>query len=262
MRKRLTYAVLAAVAAVLALATTAAAVLTAPDGNTQEIAVKISPTKLFKKKATPVKLDVTTKTASTTDPFGKPVPAVEAVIDFAKGTSIHSKGYPTCNQENLEGVTAEVGFEKCRKAKIGSGSATALLPAAKGVATESLIVSAYNGVPVGGHPVVLLQAYGTAPVQTTQVLIGVVTNYNKEGFGPRLTVAIPPIAAGAGALTEFHAVISKKYTYKGKTVGYVNATCPSKKLKARGKFVFKDGQSLTPEVSGKCTQKPEKKKHH
>ena len=104
---------------------------------------------------------------------------------------------------------------------------------------------------------VLLQAYGQAPVQTTQVLTGVVSKYNKEGYGPRLTVAIPLIAGGGGALTEFHATIFKKYRYKGKERSYVSATCKSKKLKARGKFVFKDGESLTPTLTGKCTQKPD-----
>lgn len=258
MRKRLTYAVLGAIAAVLAAATAASAVLVAPDGNTQEIAVKITPTKLYKKKLLPAKLDVTTRTSSTTDPFGKPVPAVKAVIDFPKGTKIQSKGFPTCAVSNLENVSTEVGLEKCKKAKIGGGNATALLPSATGVIPEPLVVTAYNGKPQGGKPVVLLQAYGQAPVQTTQVLTGVVTELNKEGYGPRLSVEIPLIAGGAGALTEFHAVISKKYSYKGKTVGYVSSSCPSKKMKSRGQFIFKDGQSLTPAIQHTCKQKPEK----
>ena len=40
---------------------------------------------------------MTTTTTSTTDPSGKPVPAVEAVIDFDKNASIFAKGYPTCD---------------------------------------------------------------------------------------------------------------------------------------------------------------------
>jgi hypothetical protein len=256
MRKRLTYVLIGALVAALAAAATAAAVLTAPDGNTQEIAVAIKPTKLSKTTPTPVTLDVTTKTVSTTDPNGKPVPAVEAIIDFDKGTAIESKGYPTCDVTKLENVSTETGLEACKKAKIGNGFATALLPSAKGVIPEPLTVTAYNGKPQGSKPVILLQAYGLAPVQVTQVLTGPVTHYNKEGYGPRLTLAIPLIAGGGGALTEFHATIFKKYKYKGKQRTYVSATCPnSKKLKARGKFVFKDGQSLTPAVTGKCTQK-------
>ena len=113
-------------------------------------------------------------------------------------------------------MSTEVGLEACKKAKIGGGTATVLLPSSKGVTPESLTVTAYNGKPQGKKPVVLLQAYGQSPVQVTQVLTGVVTKYNKEGYGPRLTVSIPLIAGGGGALTEFHATIFKKYSYKGK----------------------------------------------
>jgi hypothetical protein len=255
MRRRLTYVLTGAIVAALAVAATAAAVLTAPDGNTQEIAVAFKPKKLSKTALTPVTLEVTTKTGTTTEPNGKPVPVTEAIIDFDKGASIESKGYPTCDVTKLENVTTEVGLEACKKAKIGGGSATALLPSSKGVQAEQLTVTAYNGKPQGSKPVVLLQAYGQSPVQTTQVLTGVVTKYNKEGYGPRLTVAVPLIAGGAGALTEFHTSIFKKYNYKGKQRSYVSATCKTKKLKARGKFVFLDGQSLTPTLTGKCAQK-------
>jgi hypothetical protein len=256
LRKRLTIVLTGAIIAALAIAATAAAVLVAPDGNTQEIAVSFKPKKLSKTVPTPVTLDVTTRTTSTTDPSGKPVPAIEAIIDFDKGASIQSKGYPTCDVTKLENVSTEVGLEACKKAKIGGGTATALLPSAKGATPENLVVTAYNGKPQGSKPVVLLQAYGQAPVQVTQVLTGVVTKYNKEGYGPRLTIAIPLIAGGGGALTDFHATIFKKYRYKGKEVSYVSAICKTKKLKARGKFVFRDGQSLTPVVTGKCKQKP------
>jgi hypothetical protein len=260
MRKRLTLILIGAAIAALGLAASASALLTSPDGNTQEIAVGIKPTKLYKKTPTPITLEVLTKTGSSTDPNGKPVPVTEAVIDFSKGTAIQSKGYPVCEIGQIEGTTSEVANEVCKKAKVGSGHATVLLPSSKGVAVEQATVSAFNGKPVNGKPVVLLHTFGLAPVQVSQVLVGTVSDYNKEGYGPRLTVPVPLLAGGTGALTEFETTIFKKYQYKGKTVSYVTATCQSKKLKARGKFTFRDGQSLTPEVTGKCAQKPEPKK--
>src|SRR6478609_10176180 len=149
MRKRLTFVLIGAVVAAVAAAGTATAVLTAPDGNTQELGVSIKPTKLGKKTPTPIALDVLTKTGSTSDPNGKPVPVTEAVIDFAKGTAIESTGYPVCEIGQIEGATAEVANERCKKAKIGSGHATVLLPSAKGVAAENAEVSAFNGPPQG-----------------------------------------------------------------------------------------------------------------
>ena len=53
MRKRLTYALIGAALAALAVVATASA-LSAADGNTQELLVSIKPTKLYKKKPTPI----------------------------------------------------------------------------------------------------------------------------------------------------------------------------------------------------------------
>jgi hypothetical protein len=255
MRKRLTFALIGAVVMAAAVAATASAVLTAPDGNTQSIAVKFTPQKLSKTEPTPVTLDVTTKTTSTTSPNGVPSPAVRAVVDFDKSAAIFSKGYPTCEARQIESTSTEQALQACKTAKIGTGTASAYIPVGKQVFTEKLTVTAFNGKPQGSKPVVLLHTYGLEPVQVTQVLTGVVSKYNKEGYGPRLDVTIPPIAGGTGALIEFHAKIFKKFKYKGKLRSYVTAMCKTKKLKARGEFVYKDGETLTPAITGKCTQK-------
>src|SRR4051794_21228857 len=136
MRKRLSLALIGALAVAVAAAPTALAVGPAPDGNTQEATIAFKPKKLGKKGATPVTLEVTTKTTSTTDPNGKPVPAVEAIIDFDKGATIYSKGYPTCNVQQLENVSTEAALQACRKAQIGGGAATVLLPSTRGVTKE------------------------------------------------------------------------------------------------------------------------------
>jgi hypothetical protein len=122
-------------------------------------------------------------------------------------------------------------------------------------------VTAFNGVPNGGKPVVILHTYGTSPIQTTLVLVGTVTTTNKEGYGPRLDLEIPKIAGGTGALTDFQVTIAKKYKYKGKPASFISAKCPnSKKLKTRSVFTFKDGQTSNPTYKQTCTQKPEPKK--
>lgn len=264
MRKRLNLVVAMAVGvAAVAAATGRAAqspVLSGPDGNTQSIAVTITPQKLSKKTAEPVTLDVTTATSTTTAANGVPVPAVEAVVDFPKGTKIFSKGYPTCDAGLLQNTSTEAALEACKKAQIGGGEGTADLVVGERVFPVGTTITAFNGIPVGGKPVILLHTYSQSPVQTTLVLVGAVSNYDKEGYGPRLDVTIPLIAGGQGAITGFHVKIFKTFSYKGVKRSYVSATCATKKLKSRGKFVFKDGQSLTPAVSGKCAQKPEGKR--
>lgn len=262
MRKRLTLVVAVAVAAAVVLTAVAGAaqspVLNAPDGNTQSIAVSFSPQKLSKKTAEPVALNVTTAT-TTTNPKannGAPIPAVQAIVDFPKGVSIFSKGYPTCDPGLLQNTSTEVALEACKKAKIGSGEGTADLVVGERIFPVATTITAFNGIPVGGKPVILLHTYSQSPIQTTLVLVGTVTNFNKEGYGPRLDVTIPLIAGGQGAITGFHVKIFKTFSYKGKKRSFVSATCPTKKMKSRGKFVFKDNESLTPTLTGKCSQKP------
>jgi hypothetical protein len=263
MRKRsiaVAAAALSATAALTASVALAGPTVSGPDGNTQSIETVISPKSLPKKEFAPASLKVVTKTTTTTAANGVPSPAVRATIDFDKGARINTKGLPTCNPSLLQSTSTEIAEEKCGKAKIGTGVAQALIPAGSRVYPAEQKVTAFNGVPVGGKPTVLLHTYGTTPVQATFVLIGTVTNFNKEGYGPRLDVQIPLIAGGTGALTDFQVTINKKFTYKGEKQSFISSKCISKTLKTRSVFTYLDGQSLEALHTQPCTQKPEKKK--
>ncbi|HMI82171.1 MAG TPA: hypothetical protein VK480_10325, partial [Solirubrobacterales bacterium] len=79
----------------------------------------------------------------------------------------------------------------------------------------------------------------------------------KEGYGPRLDLEIPLIAGGTGALKEFQVKIDKKWRFKGEKRSFISAKCPnSKRLKARGKFTFRDNESLTAYSKQTCKQLP------
>ena len=240
--------------AVAATAAWAGPTVYAPDGNTQSIDSQIRPKKLSKTKFTPGTLEVTTLTTSTTDPAGVPSPAIHATIDFDRNTRLFTKGLPTCNSGKLQSQSTETAERVCGNAKIGSGHAVAYLRSGK-VYEVPQTVTAFNGVPKGGKPVIILHAYGTTPIQATLVLEGPVSNYNKEGYGPRLDLNIPLIAGGTGALKEFQVKIDKKWRFKGEKRSFISAKCPSsKKLKARGKVDYRDGESLTAYSKQSCKQ--------
>lgn len=263
MRKRSISVVATAIAAVAALtASVALAGPTAsgPDGNTQSIETVIAPKKLPKKTFAPATLTVVTKTASTTAANGVPSPAVRATIDFDKGAKLFTKGLPTCNPALLQNVSTEIAEQKCGKARIGGGTAHALLPLGAKVIPIEQTVTAFNGTPKGGKPTVLLHSYGTTPLQTTLVLVGTVSNFNKEGYGPRLDVQIPLIAGGTGALTDFKVTINKKWNYKGKKTSFISAECDNKSFKTRSVFTYLDGESLEAPHTQSCTQAPEPRK--
>lgn len=244
--------IVALVAAIGAATAIAGPTVSGPDGNTQSIDSQIRPKKLSKTKLTPATLQVTTLTTSTTNPI--PSPAIHATIDFDKNAALFTKGLPTCNASKVQNQSTENAERACRSAKIGSGHAVAYLQAGQLYEVQQT-VTAFNGVPKGGKPTVILHTYGTTPLQTSLVLVGTVTNYNKEGYGPRLELEIPLIAGGTGALKEFEVKIDKKWTYKGVKRSFISAKCPkSKKLKARGKFDYRDGQSLTALSTQTCKQ--------
>lgn len=256
MRRRpiLIVAIVALMALIAATAAMAGPVVTGPNGNTQSIDAQIRPLKLSKTKFTPGSLKVTTRTTSTTDPNGVPIPAVRAVIDFDRNARIYTKGLATCNPALLQSQSTENAERICGRAKVGTGKATALLKAGQ-IYTVDQTVTAFNGVPQGGRPTVILHTYGTNPIQVSLVLVGTVSNYNKEGYGPRLDLAIPLIAGGSGSLRDFQVKIDKKWRFKGVKRSFISAKCPkSKKLKARGKFTFRDGESLTAFSTQSCRQ--------
>lgn len=258
MRKRpsliagLAVAVSTAIAASVAFADP---IVSGNDGNTQSVDVALAPKKLSKTALTPVTLKVTTKTGTTTAANGVPNPATRATVDFDRNAKLFTKGIPTCEAAQLQSTSTEAALAACGDAKIGSGAGMALLPVGAQVFPEPTVITAFNGVPQGRKPVVLLHTYGSAPVQTTLVLVGTVSNYGKEGYGPRLDVAIPPLAGGTGALTDFQVTINKKFTYKGKKRSFISAKCSTKKLKARGTFTYQDGEALTAYSTQSCSQR-------
>ena len=260
MRKRSTLiaglAVLVATAIVasVAIAGPVGAPVATKDGNSQAVGSVITPKKLSKTDFGPAALEVTTK-LTTTASSGVPNPTVNVVIDFDKNAKIFTKGVPTCDPAKLQNTSTEVAKQLCGTAIIGTGTASALLPVGEKIYTISPVVTAFNGVPQGGKPVIILHTYSTTPIQTTLILAGPVTNYNKEGYGPRLDINVPLIAGGSGALIYFNTKIDKKYKYKGKPVSFISAKCPnSKKLKTRSVFTFKDGETSNPTSSQSCKQ--------
>lgn len=262
MHKRFT--LIASLAALVAIAIPASAALagetvTGPDGNTQSIEASVAPKALYKKTPSPAALNVEVKTGTTAS-SSAPSPPVHDVIDFDQNLSLATKGLPTCTAAKLQNTTTEAAERACGPAKIGSGTATTLLPLSV-FYNEPTKVTAFNGAPQGGKPVVLLHAYGTSPIQTTIVLVGTVSSYGKEGYGPRLDVTVPPIAGGVGVITDFKVKIQKSWTYKGKKMSFVSAKCPaSKKLKYRGAFTYADGTTITAAHTQTCTPKAEPKK--
>ncbi len=260
MRKRsLSTAALAAVAIAVAAGSVAVAVAgttTGKNGSTLSADAKIKPKGLSKAALTPATLEVATKTTTST-PAGAVNPVVQAVMDFDKNGTYFAKGLPTCAEKTLFHKDRATALKLCDKALIGTGSAVAV---ASFFEADPIDVKAtldlFNGVPQGGKPTVLVYAYSEEPVATSFTFSGVISKYNKEGFGSRFEIEFPKLFNGSGAISEFKFELQKEFTYKGQTQSLVSAKCPSsKKLQARIAFSYQDGETLTAPATQTCQQK-------
>jgi len=264
MRKRMMVTCLAiAVATTSVLSATAGAgpvgkPVSSADGNSQAIGAVVRPKRLYQKRFSPAALEVTTALKTTTATNGVPVPTTDVRVDFDRHIRIFTKGYPTCKASKIQNVSTEVARRECKRAIVGQGKATALLPVGSKVFVVKQTVTAFHGRPKGRKPVVLLHTYGTTPITTALVLVGTVKSYYKHGFGPRLDVKVPLIAGGAGALIRFNVTIKKRYRWRGKRRSYIYAKCPKNhRLKVRSVFKFLDNQTSKPVYRDRCKRKAE-----
>lgn len=240
-----------ALAIALIATSVAVAGMAGGNGNSLSADAKIKPTTLSKRTPTPASLEIATK-ASTDNP------AVRAVMDFDKNGEYFTRGLPTCNENKLKGKDRDMAVKECKKAMIGSGSASALISFfGQAPQQTKAALTIFNGTPKGGKPTVVLHAYAKTPVENAYVFSGVVSRYRKQGFGTRFDIEFPKLFGGNGAIGAFNIKLAKKFRFKGKKRSLVSAKCPgSKKLKSRIAFTYQDGETLT--VPSTKTCKPKK----
>ncbi len=247
MRKHLRW-VLASAVAVVCLAVGLVSTAGARDPNStnvQQIVVKVSPKKLPKDKRVPISLDVN---VFSTNPTGTPNASSLALVDFDKDVKFQQKGYPTCDptQFGSQSTTQDVQAA-CPDAIVGSGTAT--------VALGTLTIPAKTiGATVKGNKVLLhsytQEAGGVPLVGAFQKSTG------GSKYGQQLNTAVPPLAGGAGVLTQFE-LFTKKIAYKnkGKKLAIVSAKCSDKKLDFQARFTDEYGHIAVGTTTVPCKRK-------
>jgi len=247
------------IAAVLCLSLATAAVLaggaTGEPVRLGELEVSIdgsvTPKKLPKKTPAPISLTVT---GSIKEKSGTHPPALKTLaLEFSKYGHINTKGLPTCTTSQLQQTLTAQAKKVCGKALVGTGrvGANIALPEqAPFNASGPLLI--FNGAPQGGKPVLIFHVHANVPAPTTFVTTAVISKGHGK-YGTSTLVQIPTIVNGAGSLTSFTATIHRTYTYKGKKMSVLTATCPTGSLSAHGEFTFADGSVINGNVLRPCT---------
>lgn len=221
--------------------------------NTQTIDATFSPKKLDKFKYTGGKINVLTTTG---DPDGDIAAAQRAKVFFDDDLLFFTKGVPTCLPGQIEGKTAAAARAVCSKAMVGSGNGQ-VAPAGNPnspLGLLSAVVTAFNGKPKNGKPVILLHTYEPQVTGDSKVLIGTLKNATGD-FGKVLDVIIPEFPGGT-AITRFEVTVQKKFKFRGRTRNYVSARCNdnNRKLNYKGTFFFDDGTQKTATDAQTCTR--------
>jgi hypothetical protein len=209
-----------------------------------EVGGKTKP-KFHKKKFRRTSVEVETTTADAADPSGIPPKATQARIKFdRKNIRFDTRAVHGCDPATIAGTTTEAAKAACG-AKVGHGSAIAALPFGPGGtrANYPVVVTAFNRSDAKG---ILLHSRVDS-LATTTVLTGTLR-------GAKLTVQVPPLGGGVGAIAQFRTKVKAK--------DYVEARCKRKRFKTKAVFTFSDAPQATAADHQRCKRKPSKRGRH
>jgi hypothetical protein len=202
------------------------------------------------------------------DPSGQqPESAPTTSVYFAKGIKNNAKYFPFCNKSEIDGQANPPA--KCSKAKVGSGTATALAgspgnPSSTSV-KENLNVTAVNG-PKGSQLFLVLNSQPGAPVGITNRVVPGTVVKSSGAFAFLVRFDIPADLQEqlglAISLTDFNVKINgtPKKVKVGKVfkkLGYLQLTSCKGTLPVKAIAQFKDKDTgavkpVTSVTSAKC----------
>jgi hypothetical protein len=183
---------------------------------------------------------------------GRPPALVEAVIDFDRDGRLNVTGLPTCAPESINTLSDADARATCKGALVGEGEVDALIGAAAQPASAKLAI--FNGPSQEGHPTAILHlAFSGAFSQNLALLAPI--ERRPGAFRYRVTIQVPPLAAGQLSLTRLAVDVGRRYTADGKRRSYVSARCSDHILRTHGIFTFAEGFFVNGSVEKYCAQR-------
>lgn len=193
---------------------------------------------------------------STRSGVGRPLALTEAVIDFDRDGRLDVAGLPTCAAAAVATLPTAAARSVCAAAIVGEGLVEAAVEPSPGAAPVTLKapLSIFNGPAEAGLPTAVLHANLGAPAAQTLAITAPIERIRGE-FRYRVTLHVPPIAAGLGSLTRLRVDIGRRFRAGGQTRSYVSAHCRDSILKTHGRFTFADGTIVDGSVEKFCKAK-------
>lgn len=174
---------------------------------------------------------------------GKPLALEQVVVDFDRDGRLDVAGLPTCDPERIASASVEEARSFCKGAIVGSGEVEAVVALPSGLVPTSSAVTLFNGPRIEGRPTAIIHAHFTTPATQTYAIVVPIEKRPGE-FRYRVTINLPPLAGGLGAITHLQAKVGRRYRAGGIDRSYVAARCSDHILRSRGVFTFAGGFTI------------------
>jgi hypothetical protein len=171
---------------------------------------------------------------------GEPLALESVIVDFDRDGRLDVAGLPTCAPESIAAATVEEARAICKGARVGSGEIEALVGLPSGPVPTGSALTLFNGPVVEGKPTVVFHAHFTSPATQTYAFAVPIEKRRGE-FRYRVSVDLPPLAGGLGAITHLQVKVGRRYEAGGVKRSYVSARCSDHILRSHAIFNFVGG---------------------
>lgn len=187
----------------------------------------------------------------------RPVALRRAVIDFDADGRLNTRGLPICTPEQIAQATVEEARATCAGAIVGKGRIEAVISLSSGPIVAGSALTIFNGPHQNGLPTAVLHAHITSPGTQTFAILVPIERIRGE-FRYRVTLDLPPIAAGLGSLSLIEVEIGRRFSFEGARRSYIYARCRDGILRTRGWFGFEDGTVISGAIEKFCRALPQR----
>ncbi|MGE5283208.1 MAG: hypothetical protein ACM3N0_12990 [Chloroflexota bacterium] len=228
------------------------------EGVKVSVTGRLRPAVLPRRGRVPVKVRIGGK-ISAADP-AKLRKLTKLTISINRNGRLDTHGLPRCRLRRIKPSTNREALAACRSALVGEGrfSADVRFPEQSPFPSNGKVL-AFNGI-LHGRPAIFAHIYGTRPVPTSYVLPFAVKRRRRGTFGTILEASFPRVTGEWGYVTGLTMSLHRRFSYRGRTHGYLSAGCPAPKgftkvpfLLAQTDFEFEGDLEITNPLRQTCT---------